>query len=209
LNQTRFENLWSRCCYSGSPVQNLFSGIKASYGEPHRYYHTSTHVEHCLRQFDLAHDEIKNDADAIELALWFHDVEYDPIAADNELKSADRFKRVALGNMSPDLIAQIYRLIMITIHNDPPQAEDEKYVADIDLSGFGLPWQEFIKDNQNVRNELPGLTDREFAEKNGRFLKQLLDRPSIYSSDFYKERYEQTARENMKKQVALLNDCKN
>ena len=147
------------------------------------------------------------DADAIELALWFHDVEYDPGARDNELKSAERFKRVAAGNMDPDLIEQIYRLILSTIHNGPPQAVDEQYVVDIDLSGFGLPWHDFVKDSINVRNEFPDLTDCAFAKNNGGFLKRLLSRPSVYSTEFFKNLYELQARENMKKQIALLKDC--
>jgi len=148
------------------------------------------------------------DADAIEMALWFHDVEYDPVATDNELKSAERFKRVAVGNMDPDLVEQIHRLIISTIHKVLPQALDEQYVVDIDLSGFGLPWHEFVKDSLNVRNEFPGLTDYAFAKNNGGFLKCLLNRPSVYSTAFYKQRYEHKARENMERQITLLKDCK-
>jgi predicted metal-dependent HD superfamily phosphohydrolase len=208
LNQARFENLWSRCCPSGSSAESLFNDIRARYAEPHRRYHTGAHIEHCLRQLDLDRDAMGDDADAIEMALWFHDVEYDPGAADNELKSAERFKRIAAGKMNPELIEQIYRLILSTIHNGPPQAVDEQYAVDIDLSGFGLPWHEFVKDSINVRNEFPGLTDCAFAKNNGRFLKRLLDRPSVYSTEFFKNLYEHQARENMEKQIALLKECK-
>ena len=207
MNQARFESLWSRCCPAESSAESLFNGIRASYAEPHRRYHTGAHIEHCLRQLDLGRDEMGADADAIEMALWFHDVEYDPGDANNELKSAERFKRIAVGKLNPDLIEQIYRLILSTIHNGPPQAVDEQYVVDIDLSGFGLPWPEFVKDSINVRNEFPSLTDCEFAKNNGGFLKRLLGRPSVYSSEFFKKRYEHQARENMEKQIAFLKDC--
>jgi len=209
LNQARFENLWSRCCPSESSSEALFNGIIASYAEPRRRYHTGAHVEFCLRQFDLGRDEMDRNTDAIELALWFHDVEYDPGATDNELRSAERFKRAAAGKMNPDLIKQVYRLIISTVHHESPEAVDEQYVVDIDLSGFGLPWHEFTRDSLNVRNEFPGLTDRAFAEKNGGFLKCLLDRPSIYSTKFFRDRYEHQARENMQKQIALLKNCGN
>ena len=106
--------------------------------------------------------------------------------------------------MDDALIEQVHRLIMATIHSSPPQLPDEKYVVDIDLSSFGLPWDEFIVDNRNVREEFPGLSDKEFALKNGGFLKSLLDRPSIYSTEFFRERLEATARENMQRQIELL-----
>lgn len=204
MDQDRFEALWSRCCGQNDTAGSVFSGIEDSYGEAHRRYHTGAHIAHCLRQFDRARDQM-TDADAIELALWFHDVEYDPAASDNELVSAERFKQSAVGLMGDDLIGQVYRLILATIHNSAPQLLDEQYVVDIDLSSFGLPWNEFSIDSRNVRNEFPNLTDLEFAKKNRGFLKKLLGRPSIYSTDFFKGRLEATARANMQRQIALLN----
>lgn len=178
-------------------------GIEDSYGERHRRYHTGAHIEHCLRQFDRARD-LMEDANAIELALWFHDVEYDPDSPNNEQESAERFKRSAMGIMSDDFVEQVYRLIIATIHDYAPQAPDEQYVVDIDLSSFGIPWKEFVIDSRNVRNEFPAMSDREFAQKNIGFLRMLLDRPSVYSTEFFKSRLEATARDNMRKQIALL-----
>jgi len=204
MDQDRFVALWSRCCGQNDAAESLFKGIEASYGEPHRRYHTGAHIGHCLRQFDRARDEM-DDPDAIELALWFHDIEYDPAASDNELASAKRFRQSAMGLMGSDLIEQVYRLILATVHASVPHMPDEQYVVDIDLSSFGLPWDEFSRDSQNVRNEFPDLSEREFAKKNSGFLEMLLRRPSVYSTEFFRERLEATARENMKRQIALLN----
>ena len=201
MNQSRFEDLWGRCCDTGTSPEPLFKELRTSYGEPHRRYHTGTHIDHCLAQLDLGREVIKEHSDAIELAIWFHDVEYHPGASDNEIKSADRFREIATGVMPPALIDQVYRLIIITIHSKLPEADDEKYIVDIDLSGFGLPWEEFFLDSQNVRKEFPDLSDQEFARKNGKFIEHLLARPSIYFTDFYRDRYEETARSNMEKQL--------
>ncbi len=185
-------------------------GIEDSYSEPHRHYHTGAHIEHCLRQFDRAPASME-DANAIELALWFHDVEYDPQSPNNEQESAERFRRSATGMMSDDLVEQVYRLIMATIHDYAPQVPDEQYVVDIDLSSFGLPWNEFVIDSRKVRNEFPAMSDREFAQKNIGVLRMLLHRPSVHSTEFFKDsteffkaQLEATARDNMRKQIALL-----
>lgn len=203
MDQDRFIALWSRCCGERDAADSVFRELETRYGEPHRRYHTGEHIEHCLRQFDLAQDVIE-DPDAVELALWFHDLQYDPDASDNEQASAEIFRESAFGFMDESLIDQIYRLIMATIHNSPPQLPDEQYVVDIDLSSFGLPWDEFYSDTRNVRGEFPALSDKEFAQKNGGFLQSLLDRPSIYSTQFFRDRLESTARENMRKQIARL-----
>lgn len=203
MDQDRFVALWSRCCGQRDAADSLFRELEARYGEPHRRYHTGAHIEHCLRQFDLADDVIEA-ADAVELALWFHDLRYDPAASDNEQASAEIFRESAVGLMDESLIDQVYRLIMATIHNSPPQLLDEQYVVDIDLSSFGLPWEEFYRDSCNVRDEFPALSEKEFAQKNGGFLQSLLDRPSIYSTEFFRDRLEPTARKNVRKQIALL-----
>ena len=203
MDRNRFVALWSRNCGHGDSAGDLFEGIERSYGEPHRRYHTGAHIVHCLKYFDLARGEM-DDPDAIELALWFHDVEYDPDAPDNELRSAERFRRSAEGSMDTALIEQVYRLIIATIHRIPPQLPDEMYVIDIDLSSFGLPWDEFYVDSRNVRGEFPHLSEREFALKNSNFLQRLLDRTSIYSTPFFRRLLESNARENIQRQMELL-----
>lgn len=202
MDRERFSRLWHRCCDDGQTANPVYSEIEAGYGEPHRFYHTGRHVEHCLRQLDLARDQMEA-ADAIEMALWFHDVVYNPTAADNELRSAQRFEQLATGAMNPTLLNQVYRLIMITVHNAPPQAIDEKYVVDIDLSSFGLPWDEFTRDSQDVRKECTHLSDAEFTTRNHRFLRSLLDRPSIFSTEYYRDLYEQTARRNIARRIGI------
>lgn len=205
MDRDRFLSLWKRCCAADYTGESIVANIEASYSEPHRYYHTGQHIDHCLTQFDLARQQM-DDADAIEMALWFHDIEYDPKAPDNELQSAERFKSYAHDAMSPELEQKIYRLIMITMHSDAPTGDDEKYVVDIDLSSFGLPWDKFVKDSLNVRKEFFHLSDQEFAKRNLRFLQSLQSRPRIFFTNFYTQRYEQTARDNISKRILSLNE---
>ena len=205
MDRERFLNLWGRCCNAAADAEPIYEKLVASYAEPHRHYHTGDHIDHCLRQLDLGREDIK-DADAIEMALWFHDVEYDPKASDNESRSAERFSEFARDVMNPELEQQINRLIMVTIHSDPPVRLDEKQIVDIDLSSFGLPWDEFVKDSQNVRAEFTHLSQEEFAQRNCKFLQSLLDRPTIYSTEFYRNRYESISRDNIRKQIEALNN---
>lgn len=205
MDRDRFLRLWKRCCAADSTGEPVIADIEASYSEPHRHYHTGRHIDHCLTQLDLTRHEM-DDADAVEMALWFHDIEYDPKAPDNELQSAERFIGYAHGAMKHELEQKIYRLIMITMHNDAPRGENEKYVVDIDLSSFGLPWKEFVQDSINVQKEFTHLSDQEFAKRNLKFLKSLQSRPRIFFTEFYRQRYEQAARENISKRILNLNE---
>jgi predicted metal-dependent HD superfamily phosphohydrolase len=55
-----------------------------------------------------------NDADAVALALWFHDAVYDPQAKDNELKSAELFEQYLAQDLSVDIVQKIKRWIVAT-----------------------------------------------------------------------------------------------
>ena len=201
MDRERFEALLSRCCTNGrgsADPGRIFDEVSRRYREPHRRYHTPRHIHHCLEQFDLAAD-LLDESDAVELALWFHDVVWEAQAApaSNEQRSADLFVQRLGGALDERFRDTVYRLVMVTVYPSEPATPDEGYMVDIDLSSFGLPWEEFRRDSQAVRDELPHLTDEEFFPKQHRFLRMLLDRERFFVTDFFAERYERAARDNI------------
>ena len=204
LDRRRFESLWCRCIGEGSGA--VFDEIEALYGEPHRHYHAAGHIEHCLRQFDLAADRM-DEPDTVEMALWFHDAIYDVPGTENELRSAELFLELAAGRGSERFRRDVHRSIMATTHVDPPPAMlDESYVVDIDLSGFGLPWEEFLRDSRAVRAERAFLSDAEFYPRQKKFLESLAARPVFYYTVFFRERLEVRARRNIERLCARLEE---
>ena len=206
LDRPRFEILWSRCVVAGpgNDAGAVFDELDTLYREPHRHYHTAAHIEHCLRLFDLAADRM-DDADAVEMALWFHDAIYDVPGEDNELRSAELFVARAAGRGSEQLRARVHRLIMATTHREAWQATlDESFIVDIDLSGFGLPWEEFLRDSRAVRAEYPHVPDSEFEAQQKKFLESLAARPVFCFTEFFRDRHEARARENIERLYARL-----
>ena len=204
LDRPRFESLWSRRIGDGAGA--VFDQLDRLYGESHRRYHTAEHIEHCLRQFDLAADRM-DEPDAVEMALWFHDAIYDIPAKDNELRSAELFAALAGGRGSERFRAQVHDLVMATTHLDPPpRTLDESFMVDIDLSSFGLPWDEFLLDSRAVRAELPHLSDAEFYPGQRRFLESLAARSRFCFTDFFRERHENRARSNIAKLCSILKE---
>ena len=201
LDRPRFETLWNRRIGDGAGV--VFDELETLYGEPHRVYHGAAHIEHCLRLFDLAAGGM-DEPDAVEMALWFHDAIYDIPARENERRSAELFAARAGGRGSERLRSKVRGLIMVTTHLDPPTTLDEAFIVDIDLSSFGRPWEEFLDDSRAVRAELAHVPDAEFYPKQRKFLGSLAARPEFCFTEFFRERHEARARENIARLCAVL-----
>ena len=208
MNKQRFTSLWNRCQTgggAGADADDVYDEVHAYYSEPGRYYHTPKHIEHCLIQFDLTAGDMEN-ADAVEMAIWFHDLIFDFDAQDNELQSARRFVELANDSMDAEFKIRVYDLIMVTAPPRLPKTTDQEFMLDIDLSSFGLPWDDFVRDSTAVRQESPQLSDAEFYPGQRAFLESLVIRDHFYFTEFFRTRIEETARSNIKRHLGYLRD---
>lgn len=198
MDKERFCRLWKRCADAGQQrTAALFAALEAYYSEPHRHYHTGTHIEDCLSRMDLAAAQLAH-PDSVELAVWFHDVIYQPGAADNERRSADWFAEQAAGLLAPERIRRVEDYIMSTTHCEPPADHGAQWVVDVDLSGLGMETDRFQRDGDNIRREFAHLSDAEFIRGQTRFLQNLLHRERIYHTAFFYDLCETRARRNIR-----------
>ena len=200
MDEERFIQLWLRCAGDAQTARRVFRVLHDHYSQRWRRYHTGAHVVQCMKHFDLA-SHLMDNPDAVEMALWFHDVVYDAQASDNEQNSAELFMELSENIFDDAFRRQVYGLIMITEHCDPPGRGDACYMVDIDLSSFGLPWDEFEADSRNVRAEFLHLNEENYNSRQFKFLKRLMDRPSFYNSDFFRTRCERQARANLTRRL--------
>ena len=202
----RFQALWRRCLLAGAADDSaaIHQRLVDGYNEDQRYYHTLEHIEHCLRMFDACKPKLEH-ADAVELSVWFHDVIFVPGECDNERLSADLYLQYTDGVQQPAMRALVERLIMATLHNGDSLVDaDAAYMVDIDLSSFGLSWAEFLRDSDNLRRENAHLGDSDYYQKSTDFQNFLLARDRFFRTDFFAERFETRARENLAKYFAEL-----
>jgi predicted metal-dependent HD superfamily phosphohydrolase len=201
----RFTSLWGRCLRPGSRDDGaaaVWRDVASRYGEPHRHYHGTRHLAHILRQFDLVADRLAR-PDQVEVALWFHDVIVQPGQRDNEERSAAYFRETANGRMAPDFVEGVVDLILHTTHRGAPRDADHRYICDIDLSTFGSPWGEFLDNSAAIKAEFQGPESDYYRAEQG-FLESLLARQRIFLTDFFHDRYEARARDNIRRFISLL-----
>ena len=185
---------------------DVFDKLRAAYTAPDRYYHGIDHIDECLRELDAHRDQATNPL-AVEVAIWFHDVVYDGRRTDNEERSADladaELSRMGVGE---PLRAEVRRLILLTRHNQPPAADDAdgRLMVDIDLASLARPPAVFDDNTRLIRREYPHVADADFRRGRRDMLGRFLARERIYYTAAMFARYEQPARENLRRALANL-----
>jgi predicted metal-dependent HD superfamily phosphohydrolase len=201
----RFEALWLRCLASGTRKSAVapWDLLLSNYTEKHRRYHTLAHIDYCLKQFDNSKEAI-SEPNAVEMAIWFHDVLHSPGAPNNERNSADVYVGTARGFFAQEFVNTVRQLILVTAHGATPATWDERYMCDIDLSSFAKPWQEFLTDCEDLRGEQVDTSDADYHLANLAFMQKMLTRPRIFYTDGFCETHERPARANIQAYIDAL-----
>ena len=171
--------------------------------DPRRTYHNVGHLAACLAEFELVR-ELADDPQAVAAGLWFHDAVYVPGAGDNEERSAELAARM-LGRLGvgTEAVQQVARLVRATDHQGQPDWGDGQLICDIDLAVLGGSWAEYSRYATAVRGEYSVPADQ-FAAGRAAFLRNMLGSEQIYHTRRFRNQYEQTARENMQRELAKL-----
>jgi predicted metal-dependent HD superfamily phosphohydrolase len=188
----------------------LVHAARLHYAQPHRGYHNAGHLDELIV---LAREHIPDLDEAEQLALLFHDAVYVPGAArgDNERLSALLMKAtvatLARGDETLAIpagdLARAVRIVEATMHSNPPSAEAAR-VCDLDLWRLASPWEAFQQHALGIRHEFLHLVAGEpafWAARNA-FYESMPARPRLFTTDYFMDRFEETARSNMRR--ALL-----
>lgn len=189
------------------PNNNYFEDIIQHYSEPNRAYHNQKHILNSLKEFDLIKNKDHNlKFGTVEMAIWYHDVIYDVSANDNEEKSAKYAKlKCEEMNLPKAFIEDVQSLILATKHNNLNVSQNAKYLMDIDLVSLGKPADIFDKYDDQIFTEYSSVYSKEDYQKGrAEFFKSMLDRPFIYSTKYFQDKYEEQARENLNRSYTKL-----
>jgi predicted metal-dependent HD superfamily phosphohydrolase len=199
----RWAALWSGIGASGDPSP-WYERLTAAHAEPQRHYHNQQHIAECLAEFDAAR-HLALQPEAVEVAIWFHDAVYDPKAADNEEQSAELAKRcLTEANVSEAFVQTVSTLILATKTHEVGRNPDAAVLVDVDLSILGKPKERFLEYESQIRKEYGWVPRIIFGSKRAKILEQFLARDRIYTTDWFHQKYEQTARHNLQTSIRQL-----
>lgn len=177
-------------------------------------YHTPAHI---LSIFQF-HEKLLNEGagsdyelDSTEqLAIWFHDSVYVPLAgeAENEYNSA-LFMNAMMQPFVEDknILARAAEIIGATAYHLSTETVDPRidFILDLDLCSFAFDYPNFEKASNLVTLEYQAkYTPDEIKSGRKHFLETMLERGFVYRSPIMLEKYEEKAKENLKKMIESL-----
>lgn len=129
---------------------DLFHRLIIHYQQPHRHYHNLTHLSECFVWFDEIKDNLYR-PDLVAIALFYHDMIYNPKSSTNEQDSSDMMKGELQDILSEQELSIINELILATKHHINPLTNEYKhdldYLLDIDLAILGSSPDRFAEYN--------------------------------------------------------------
>ncbi len=202
----------------------LIAHAKAAYNSPPRAYHSWAHIEEVLRHLETVPAFTR--PREVTLAALFHDAVYVAGRSDNETKSADlaaqsiaaplpASPRFAGGGERVDLplpaergegpvdVAYVRHLIELTARHGKLTTDglddDARHFLDADMAILGAPPHVFDAYDAAIAVEYAHIPKLVYRFNRNRFLKRLLEVPRIFLSDFFHQRFDAAARDNLRR----------
>ena len=166
------------------------------------YYHTHQHIVECLELFYDIKDQL-DDPIAVELAIWFHDIIYDPQASDNEEQSAKMMLKHCVGMLKKAELEKVARWIMETKKHLPTKEHDLKYLLDLDLAILGTSAPRFAEYEQQIQQEYAWVNPRVYQQKRAEVLRQFYQQKSLFQTRYFQQKFEEAAKNNLKAALNL------
>lgn len=181
--------------------------VESLYAEPWRAYHSFGHIDggmdllrewgretfsmHPMRKILLLH------------TCWIlHDAIYDVRSKTNE-RNSTLLARMIVGTDEPEAY------ITPTVHSGERPAEPLAAVlCDVDLAGFGAPWDAYQQHGANIRLEYGVKDDEAWRVGRRTALEKFHERAvagTLYFTEYFSERFAAQAKQNLERDMEQLN----
>lgn len=187
-------------------VAACWDEVSKAYQESQRHYHTLHHLADLFRQADQVKHLVKNFG-VVAMAIYYHDIIYQPGAADNEEKSAEASTRALrqLGWKERD-IREVAAFIRSTKTHQPDTSvlnqADLLLFLDMDLAILGADWDTYRNYASNVIKEFGNNAMVKWGRKE--FMQRFLTQLHIFQSDWFRRKFEAAARQNIAREINEL-----
>lgn len=201
--QENFKNLFLNFAQDVSLQENLWLEIKTYYTSKKRHYHNLSHLENLFSELFPIKEKLE-DWETVQFSIFYHDIIYNASRNDNEEKSAilaiERLKEIGLPE---DQILKCNHQILMTKSHEISD-NDSNYFTDADLSILGKSWEVYEEYYQQIRKEYRIYPDFIYNGGRKKALRHFLEMDRIFKTDYFFEKYEIQARQNLQKELEIL-----
>jgi predicted metal-dependent HD superfamily phosphohydrolase len=186
--------------------------IVAMHSEPGRFYHTLVHLEEMLGFLEFIVNETPMtdgfDYESLVLAIFFHDIIYDPKSATNEEDSAQLFQdfwKDAQCDRGDQLKSRVVSNILATKHHNATDDDAcTQLLLDMDMAVLGKTKEAYWTYAGLIRREYAFVEHQVYCEERAEVLKGFLEHPQIYGTKVMGDALETRARDNLKAEIESL-----
>ncbi|MDT4930129.1 MAG: hypothetical protein QOF92_2996 [Pseudonocardiales bacterium] len=192
----------------GGAAADRAADLERRYAEPHRSYHTTTHLEAVLRDSAWLGDQIGLDPDEraiVALAACAHDVVYDAKPGDDERASA-QWARHALttAGLTEDLVQRVEHLVLLTLTHTGDDDAAGAVLLDADLAILAAEPRAYADYVAAVRAEYASVTDEQWRTGRTDVLTNLLKQQPLFHTAPAQQKWEEPARRNLDSELQAL-----
>ena len=185
-------------------MNKLWIEISATYSKRNRHYHTLQHLEDILVGLTDVKSQIIN-WNALLFALCYHDIVYNVLKHNNEEKSATiAVKKMKALRVEGESISKCEAIILATKAHQLLFDNDINLFTDADLSVLGASWNDYESYYKNIRREYSIYPDIIYNPGRRKILQHFLNMERIYKTTFFFEKFEENARNNLKREIETL-----
>lgn len=185
-------------------VEELWEEIKSSYSKPARHYHNLTHLDNLASELQPIGHKI-SDWLTVVFSIAYHDIIYNPVKGDNEEKSAivcqDRLSKLSI---SVAQIDKCFKQILATKSHTLADDQDTNFFTDADLSILGAAPDVYLSYTNMIRKEYKIFPDFVYRPGRIKVLQSFLNMQSIFKTEYFRDKYEMQAIDNIKNEVKRL-----
>lgn len=198
-----WQSVLARHCASPD-IDAVGAALLARWCEPHRRYHDLSHLRGILDAVEVL-ASFADDADAVRLAAWYHDAVYAGQSDDEENSAQLAESELAGLGVDPGLVAEVGRLVRVTITHNPAAADrNGQVISDADLAVLAVPPADYRHNTARVRAEYRHVSDTDFGAWRAKIIEALLASPALYRCEPARRLWENAARANLAAELESL-----
>lgn len=186
------------------PPSHVWALLEKEYVSKKRHYHTLQHLEACYQQLVPVLTNFKS-KEALLFALAFHDYIYKIPGNHNEELSAEAaiafLKRYSVASAHLEWIDSAIRK---TKTHDYSHDESINLFTDADMAILGAEASIYIRYKHAVRKEYALYPDFLYKPGRKKVLQAFLEKPRIYHTSYFYDKFEKQARSNIAAEIATL-----